>query len=84
MKNIISMFIMCLVVICGACSNEDDYNNSSSSHETQNVELDGTLSENNPSDTVTINGVKIINKLQLQTPYLQFISTILTMRKHHS
>ena len=31
MKNIISMFIMCLVVICGACSNEDDYNNSSSS-----------------------------------------------------
>lgn len=54
MKNIISMFIMCLVVICGACSNEDDYNNSSSSHETQNVELDGTLSENNPSDTVGI------------------------------
>lgn len=63
MKNIISMFIMCLVVICGACSNEDDYNNSSSSHETQNVELDGTLSENNPSDTVTINGVKIILSL---------------------
>lgn len=39
MKNITSMFIMCLVVICGACSNEDDYNNSSSSHETQNDQI---------------------------------------------
>lgn len=57
------MFIMCLVVICGACSNEDDFNNSSLSHATQSVELDGTLSENNPSDTVTINGVKIILSL---------------------
>lgn len=55
--------MMCLVIICGACSNEDDFINSSLSYETQSVDFGGTLSENNPSDTVTVNGVKIILSL---------------------
>lgn len=58
--KLLSILVVCFTIICGACSNEEDLIYASSSNDEKNVDIQGFLSESNPSDTVSINGMQII------------------------